>query len=88
MCYDGHSLIYIQLYAIVNGTCAITSKIKNLEFMQNRNGNKLAYIHSKVGLQVRMVILARPVGTRSDPTLMGRVLPGPIKNRVEYGFFF
>ena len=54
--------------------------------MQNRNGNELAYIHSKVGLQVRMVILARPVGTRSDPTLMGRVLPGPIKNRVGYGF--
>ena len=32
-----------------------------------------------------MAISARPVGTRSDPTLMGRVLPGPIKNRVGYG---
>ena len=33
-----------------------------------------------------MAISARPAGTRSGPTLMGQVLPGPIKNRVGYGF--
>ena len=33
-----------------------------------------------------MAILAQPVDTRSDPTLMGWILPGPIRNRVEYGF--
>ena len=33
-----------------------------------------------------MAIIARPVDTRSGPTLMGRILPGPIKNRVEFGF--
>ena len=35
-----------------------------------------------------MAIWARPVGTRPGPTLMGRILPGSIKNRVGYGFFF
>ena len=25
--------------------------------------------------------------TRSGPTLMGRILPNPIKNKVGYGFF-
>ena len=33
-----------------------------------------------------MAILAQPVDTRSGPTLMGWILPGPIRNRVEYGF--
>ena len=33
-----------------------------------------------------MAIWTRPAGIRSNPTLMGRVLPGPIKNRVEFGF--
>ena len=33
-----------------------------------------------------MTIFARPADTRPGPTLMGRVLPGPIKNRVGYGF--
>ena len=33
-----------------------------------------------------MAIQARPAGTLPGPTLMGRILPGPIKNRVEYGF--
>ena len=33
-----------------------------------------------------MAIFARPADTRPGPTLMGRVLPGPIKNRVGYGF--
>ena len=32
-----------------------------------------------------MAIFARLAGTRPDPTLMGRVLPGPIKNRVGFG---
>ena len=33
-----------------------------------------------------MAIFARPAGIRSGPTLMGRILPGPIRNRVGYGF--
>ena len=33
-----------------------------------------------------MAIQARPAGTRPSPTLMGRILPDPIKNRVGYGF--
>ena len=33
-----------------------------------------------------MAIFARPAGTRSGPTLIGRILPGPIRNRVGYGF--
>ena len=33
-----------------------------------------------------MAIFARPVDTRPGPTLMGRVLPGPIRNRVGYEF--
>ena len=32
-----------------------------------------------------MAIFARPADTRLGPTLMGRVLPGPTRNRVEYG---
>ena len=35
-----------------------------------------------------MAIFARPTGTRPGPTLMDRVLPNPIRNRVRYGFFF
>ena len=33
-----------------------------------------------------MAIFDQPEGTRPGPTLMGRVLPGPIRNRVGYGF--
>ena len=33
-----------------------------------------------------MAIQARPAGTRPGPTLMGRILPCSIKNRVGYGF--
>ena len=33
-----------------------------------------------------MAIFAKPVGTRPSSTLMGRVLPGLIRNRVGYGF--
>ena len=32
-----------------------------------------------------MTIFARPTGTLPGSTLMGRVLPGPIRNRVRYG---
>ena len=39
-------------------------------------------------LQPGMGIFARSAGTRLGPTLMGRILPGPIRNRVGYGFFF
>ena len=35
---------------------------------------------------IGMAIFARPVDTWPSPTLMGRVLPGPIKNRIEFGF--
>ena len=33
-----------------------------------------------------MAIFARPADTQSGPTLMGRVLLSPIRNRVGYGF--
>ena len=33
-----------------------------------------------------MVIFARPADIRSSPILMGWVLPGPIKNRIGFGF--
>ena len=33
-----------------------------------------------------MEIFAQPADTRPGPTLMGWILPGPIRNRVEYGF--
>ena len=36
-------------------------------------------------LEVGMAIFARPAGTRLGPSLMGWVLPGSIRNRVEYG---
>ena len=32
-----------------------------------------------------MAIFARPVDAQLNPTLMGRVLPGPIKNRIGFG---
>ena len=34
-----------------------------------------------------MAIYIRPVDTWSGPTLMGRILPGPINYRAGYGFF-
>ena len=45
------------------------------------------YIIWLILLKVGMAIFARPAGTQSGPTLMGRILPGPIRNRVGYGFF-
>ena len=33
-----------------------------------------------------MAIVAQPTDTRPGPTLMDRVLPGLIKNRVGFGF--
>ena len=33
-----------------------------------------------------MAIKVRPADTRFGPTLMGRILPGPINNRIEYGY--
>ena len=36
-------------------------------------------------LEVGMTIFAQPAGTRLGPSLMGRVLPGSIRNRVAYG---
>ena len=37
-------------------------------------------------LYLGMAIFAQLAGTRLSPTLMGRILPGLIKNRVGYGF--
>ena len=34
-----------------------------------------------------MAISTRSMGTRLGPTIMGWILPGPIKNRVGFGFF-
>ena len=33
-----------------------------------------------------MAIFARLADTQPNSTLMGRILPGPIKNRVGFGF--
>ena len=33
-----------------------------------------------------MAIFTRPAGTRSSPTLMGRILPSLIRNKVGFGF--
>ena len=33
-----------------------------------------------------MAIFAQPADTRPGPTLMGRILPGPFRNRVGFGF--
>ena len=38
-------------------------------------------------LSLGMAIFAWLTDTRFGPTLMGRILPGPIKNRVRFGFF-
>ena len=35
---------------------------------------------------VGMAIQAQPASTQPGPTIMGRILPGSIKNRVGYGF--
>ena len=43
---------------------------------------KVESLIAKVG----MTIFSRPAGTRPGPTLMGRVLPSPFRNRVGYGF--
>ena len=40
-----------------------------------------------MGYQIGMAIFARPASTRPGLTLMGRVLPSLIRNRVKYGFF-
>ena len=40
-----------------------------------------------LGLGLRDGNFCPPMGTRLGPTLMGRVLPDPIRNRVGYGFF-
>ena len=42
---------------------------------------------SEVTRWVRMAIFARLADTQPNSTLMGRILPGPIKNRVGFGFF-
>jgi len=36
--------------------------------------------------ELEMAIYARPTGTQPSPTLMGRVLPDLITNRVGFGF--
>ena len=37
---------------------------------------------------IGMAIFAQPTDTRPGLTLMDRVKPDPIKNRVRFGFFF
>ena len=41
---------------------------------------------SEVTRWVRMAIFARLADTQPNSTLMGRILPGSIKNRVGFGF--
>ena len=36
---------------------------------------------------IGMIISARPMDTQPSPTLMGQVLPSPIKNKVGFEFF-
>ena len=52
------------------------------------HGGPLKNANASKGLpfEVGMTIFARPAGTRLGLTLMGRVLPGSIRNRVGYGF--
>ena len=45
------------------------------------------FVKKSIKLHIGMAIFARPTGTRPGPTLMDRVLPNPIRNRVRYGFF-
>ena len=40
----------------------------------------------KNGRELGVAIFAQPVDTRPSQTLMDQILPGPIKNRVEFGF--
>ena len=51
---------------------------KNNQYKLNKGTNVL----------VGVAIFARPASTEPDLTLMVRVLLGPIKNRVKFGFFF
>ena len=45
------------------------------------------FTHLKIILlQLGMTIFAQPADAQFGPTLMGQVLPGPIKNRVKFGF--
>ena len=39
-----------------------------------------------IGIYLGMAIYTRPADTRPGPTLIGRILPGPINYRVGYGF--
>ena len=49
------------------------------------NPRKGRHLHIKYPLG--MAIFTQSVGTRSGPTLMGQILPDPIRNRVGFGFF-
>ena len=44
------------------------------------------YKYAFIGVLLGMAIFTRSAGTRSGPTLMGRILPDPIRNRVGFGF--
>ena len=56
--------------------------------LEARDVRMQEYLNQVRHLQLGMAIFARLAGTRPGPTLMGRVLPGSIRNRVRYGFFF
>ena len=47
---------------------------------------RLSLWNRSLGLPVGMAIFTRSAGIRSGPTLMGRILPNPIRNRVGFGF--
>ena len=68
-----HAYLFLELFLISHG-------------LQNKEHGFLCNNWGIVMLGVGMVIYARSVGTRPGPTLMGRVLPGPITNRVGLGF--
>ena len=46
----------------------------------------LSYLLPVLFLEVGVTIFAQLAGTRPGPSLMGRVLPSPIRNKVGYGF--
>ena len=74
--------VQVQVRPTVGDKRKFLPKNIDLEGLPNRRDKRVKYGSSEVG----MAIFARSVGTRSGPTIMGWILPGPIRNRVGYGF--
>ena len=55
--------------------------------LENFEGLKAENQIAQYILYLGMAIFARPASTWPGPTLMGRVLPGSIRNRVGYEFY-